>query len=109
MNSSTYGSLDNFFEKDSQPYVLMNVLFYYDNWKMQVVFDSLRALVEPGRKPFVPKKGECVVYLLITEKCYSRPHPTGQQNVVMFVGLQGSGKTTTCTKLAHYYKRKVSK
>lgn len=24
----------------------------------------------------------------------------------MFVGLQGSGKTTTCTKLAHYYKRR---
>lgn len=24
----------------------------------------------------------------------------------MFVGLQGAGKTTTCTKLAYYYKRK---
>lgn len=24
----------------------------------------------------------------------------------MFVGLQGSGKTTTCTKLAHHYQRK---
>lgn len=29
-----------------------------------------------------------------------------QPNVVMFVGLQGSGKTTTCTKLAYYYKKK---
>lgn len=27
-------------------------------------------------------------------------------NVVMFVGLQGSGKTTTVTKLANHYKRK---
>lgn len=27
-------------------------------------------------------------------------------NVVMFVGLQGSGKTTTCTKYASYYKKK---
>ena len=26
----------------------------------------------------------------------------------MFVGLQGAGKTTTCTKLAYYYKKKVS-
>ena len=26
--------------------------------------------------------------------------------VVMFVGLQGSGKTTTCTKYAYYHKRK---
>ena len=25
----------------------------------------------------------------------------------MFVGLQGAGKTTTCTKLAYYYKKKV--
>ena len=24
----------------------------------------------------------------------------------MFVGLQGSGKTTTCTKLAYYYHKK---
>jgi signal recognition particle subunit SRP54 len=23
----------------------------------------------------------------------------GRQNVIMFVGLQGSGKTTTCTKV----------
>jgi len=29
-----------------------------------------------------------------------------QPNVVMFVGLQGAGKTTTCTKYAFYYKRK---
>ena len=26
--------------------------------------------------------------------------------MVMFVGLQGSGKTTTCTKYAYYYKKK---
>jgi signal recognition particle subunit SRP54 len=30
----------------------------------------------------------------------------GKQNVIMFVGLQGSGKTTTCTKLAYYYQHK---
>ena len=30
----------------------------------------------------------------------------GKSNVVMFVGLQGSGKTTTCTKLAFHYMRK---
>ncbi|CAD7927635.1 unnamed protein product [Amoebophrya sp. A120] len=27
-------------------------------------------------------------------------------NVVMFVGLQGAGKTTSCTKFAHHYARK---
>eukprot|EP00775_Hariotina_reticulata_P009896 gene9896-10053_t len=30
----------------------------------------------------------------------------GKTSVVMFVGLQGSGKTTTCTKYAYYYKKK---
>lgn len=30
----------------------------------------------------------------------------GKPNVVMFVGLQGAGKTTTCAKFAHYYARK---
>jgi len=30
----------------------------------------------------------------------------GKSNVVMFVGLQGSGKTTTCTKLAYQFMRR---
>lgn len=50
------------------------------------VFRELVKLVDPGTKSYVPVKG--------------RP------NVIMFVGLQGSGKTTTCTKLAYYYQRK---
>jgi signal recognition particle GTPase len=38
-------------------------------------------LLDPGVKPFKPVKGK--------------------SNVFMFVGLQGSGKTTTVTKLAY--------
>ena len=34
------------------------------------------------------------------------PMKRGQPNVIMFVGLQGCGKTTTCTKYAYLYKRK---
>ena len=30
----------------------------------------------------------------------------GQPNVVMFVGLQGSGKTTTCSKYGSFFKKK---
>eukprot|EP00163_Fabomonas_tropica_P004494 TRINITY_DN13964_c0_g1_i1.p1 TRINITY_DN13964_c0_g1~~TRINITY_DN13964_c0_g1_i1.p1 ORF type:complete len:457 (+),score=138.61 TRINITY_DN13964_c0_g1_i1:237-1607(+) len=52
----------------------------------KAVFDELCALIDSGTKPYVPKKG--------------RP------NVIMFVGLQGSGKTTTCTKYAYHYMRK---
>ena len=43
-------------------------------------------LVDPGVKPYQPVKGK--------------------PNVIMFVGLQGSGKTTTCTKLAYHYLKK---
>jgi len=52
----------------------------------QAVIDELCNLLDPGTQPFVPRK--------------RRP------NVVMFVGLQGAGKTTTVGKLAYYYKRK---
>lgn len=50
------------------------------------VIRELTSLLEVERKPFVPKKGK--------------------PNIVMFVGLQGSGKTTTCAKYAHFYKKK---
>lgn len=49
----------------------------------KTVFDELVALVDPHAEPFRPKKGRA--------------------NVIMFVGLQGAGKTTTCTKLARHY------
>lgn len=50
------------------------------------VFQELIKLVDPQVKPFVPQKGKT--------------------NVIMFVGLQGAGKTTSCTKLAYYYQKK---
>merc|ERR1711934_1115485 len=52
----------------------------------QAVFQELVKLVDPGIEAYKPKKGK--------------------PNIIMFVGLQGSGKTTTCTKLAYHYKKK---
>ncbi|KAI3633721.1 hypothetical protein MIR68_008668 [Amoeboaphelidium protococcarum] len=52
----------------------------------KAVFDELVRLVDPGVEPWKPQKKRA--------------------NVIMFVGLQGSGKTTSCTKLAAHYKRK---
>eukprot|EP01101_Sappina_pedata_P000410 TRINITY_DN1045_c0_g2_i1.p1 TRINITY_DN1045_c0_g2~~TRINITY_DN1045_c0_g2_i1.p1 ORF type:complete len:519 (+),score=230.89 TRINITY_DN1045_c0_g2_i1:55-1557(+) len=52
----------------------------------QAVFEELCNLLDPGIKPFQPVKGV--------------------PNVIMFVGLQGSGKTTTVNKLAFHYKKK---
>ncbi|BAO39172.1 Signal recognition particle 54 kDa protein [Kluyveromyces marxianus] len=53
----------------------------------KTVFDELCKLVDcEAVSPFQPKKR--------------------QSNVIMFVGLQGSGKTTSCTKLAVYYSKR---
>ena len=49
----------------------------------KAVFDHLVSLVDPHAEPYKPKKGKA--------------------NTIMFVGLQGAGKTTTCTKLARHY------
>ena len=49
------------------------------------VAQELVKLVDPGVVPYQPLK--------------RRP------NVIMLVGLQGSGKTTTCTKLAYHYQK----
>ncbi|KAI9225725.1 MAG: SRP54-type protein [Piptocephalis tieghemiana] len=52
----------------------------------KAVMDELVRLVDPGVEAWKPRKG--------------------RSNVIMFVGLQGSGKTTSCTKLASHYHRK---
>ncbi|KAG5179614.1 SRP54-type protein [Tribonema minus] len=52
----------------------------------QAVMEELVAMLDPKTPPYQMKKGA--------------------SNVIMFVGLQGSGKTTTIAKFAHYYQRK---
>ena len=52
----------------------------------QAVCNELCSMLDPGKEPYAPKKK--------------------QANVIMFVGLQGAGKTTTCTKYAYMHKRK---
>jgi signal recognition particle subunit SRP54 len=49
----------------------------------RAVVDELVRMLSPPGEPWKPKKGA--------------------SNVVMFVGLQGAGKTTTVAKYAHYY------
>ncbi|KAJ6838626.1 signal recognition particle 54 kDa protein 2 [Iris pallida] len=52
----------------------------------KAVFDELCRILDPGKPSYTPKKGKT--------------------SIIMFVGLQGSGKTTTCTKYAHYHQKK---
>lgn len=62
---------------------------------------------EPGNKKLMLQKAvvkELQQMLSSERKPYQMVK--GKSNVVMFVGLQGAGKTTTCTKYANYYQRK---
>ena len=52
----------------------------------EAVFRELVRMINPEKTAYQPKRGKC--------------------NVVMFVGLQGSGKTTSIAKYANYYNRK---
>ncbi len=45
-------------------------------------------LIDPGTKAWTPTKGK--------------------PNIIMFVGLQGSGKTTTCTKVSKQNNKRIS-
>lgn len=54
----------------------------------KAVFDELCSMLDSGAEP---KRLEL---------------KKGKSNVVMFVGLQGAGKTTTCTKYAYWHKKK---
>ncbi|KAM3246493.1 hypothetical protein P3L10_008260 [Capsicum annuum] len=52
----------------------------------QAVYNELCNILDPGKRAFTLKKGK--------------------PSVVMFVGLQGSGKTTTCTKYAYHHQKR---
>ena len=69
---------------------------------------ALNEKVPPGisRREHVLK----VVYEELTRFLGEKPVPiklkTGVRNVIMLVGIQGSGKTTTAAKLARYYQKR---
>lgn len=70
---------------------------------------SKRSDVPPGftRKDVVLKAlYEELVRLLGGEQAYRVPIQPGKPNVIMMVGIEGSGKTTSAAKLARYYKMK---
>ncbi|KAK4530418.1 hypothetical protein CCYA_CCYA04G1275 [Cyanidiococcus yangmingshanensis] len=52
----------------------------------RTVFEELCRMLDPGIPAYQPQRG--------------------QSNIIMFVGLQGNGKTTSCVKVAYFYKRK---
>lgn len=52
----------------------------------KVIYDELLSLLKVEKQPFSPSRKK--------------------RNVFLFVGLQGAGKTTTLSKVAHYYRQR---
>lgn len=73
----------------------------------KAVFDHLVALVDPlhGQTKTDDESGTVVASGNAGPGDIFKPKK-GKPNVIMFVGLQGSGKTTSCTKLALYYQKR---
>lgn len=74
----------------------------------KIVFDELCGLVDSHEEPPQPKKLNRITKAVSKQ---TRPGKKSSKKaadsyVIMFVGLQGAGKTTSCTKLAVYYKRR---
>ncbi|KAM0687423.1 Signal recognition particle [Conglomerata obtusa] len=61
--------------------------------------EALIDILDPHSVPFRPTRVE-------SNSSASTNKSIGKSNVVMFVGLQGCGKTTTVCKYANFYKRK---
>lgn len=68
----------------------------------KIVFDELCALVDSHEVPPKPKR----ILTRQEQKLGPRKKKAPLLYVIMFVGLQGAGKTTLCTKLAVYYKKR---
>lgn len=72
----------------------------------KIVFDEICSLLDPGVEPYVRDFSYRSLQNLSDFFSPFKMPVKGRANVLMFVGLQGAGKTTTVAKLAHYYKRK---
>ena len=72
---------------------------------IQSKFDEIQE--ETGNKKLMLQKAVVKeLQNMLTSKKKTYTMVRGKPNVVMFVGLQGSGKTTTCTKYANFYQKK---
>ncbi|EGV63924.1 signal recognition particle protein [Yamadazyma tenuis ATCC 10573] len=69
----------------------------------KAVYDELVALVDAYEEPPQIKK---LSASSTTAKGKKKLVKKRESHVIMFVGLQGAGKTTSCTKLAVYYKKR---
>lgn len=73
----------------------------------KIVFEELCSLVDSYEEPPKIKKiSNKVNKTEAGKRSGKKSVKIGSSHVIMFVGLQGAGKTTSCTKLAVYYKKR---
>ncbi|KAL3789559.1 hypothetical protein ACHAW5_007910 [Stephanodiscus triporus] len=78
----------------------------------RIVVDELTAMLTPGGGGGGGDDGKAGIgsakSKTTTTTTTSRPYvmKRGKPNVILFVGLQGAGKTTSIAKYAHYYQRR---
>lgn len=72
----------------------------------KIVYDELCGLVDSHEEPPKPKKLSGQLGAAKTLRGKKATKVTAELHVIMFIGLQGAGKTTSCTKLALYYKKR---
>lgn len=75
----------------------------------KIIFEELCALVDSQNEPPKPKKlarSAAPQKNIKGGKRLVKKQTGPGSHIIMFVGLQGAGKTTSCTKLAVYYKKR---
>ena len=77
---------------------------FVDDVKARAIGDSVLKSVTPGQQVIKIVHEELAA--LLGGRADSFQIPSGAPAVVMVVGLQGSGKTTFCAKLANYLRRR---
>lgn len=71
------------------------------------VFKELVKLVDPGVKPYQPIKGRPNIIMFVgLQVRHMATFAMSYSLISTIICFQGSGKTTTCTKLAYHYQKK---
>jgi signal recognition particle subunit SRP54 len=72
----------------------------------RTVIDELTALLQPPQKASSSSSGGGSTGSKSKAQPAAYQMQRGKPNVILFVGLQGAGKTTTIAKYAHYYQKR---
>jgi len=82
---------------------------FVDRVRAKAIGQEIIRSVQPGQQVVKIVHDELVALMGQGDSSIRRAERSGKPTVIMMCGLQGSGKTTTCGKLARYLQNKGSK